>query len=117
MLCQDIVSTPRSKPNCDFVEHEGSDNTDVVVDFGQPFLEVGKRGLVAQRGVFAHVVVVVGIAHGLVQEVLLVVDVQDPRDVELVVISAMRAFDVGILLTVALVVLNELAAEASDQLA
>ena len=66
---------------------------------------------------FPDVVVVVGIAQGLVQQVLLTVDVHGSGDVELVVIGAMRAFDMGILLTVPLVVLDQLAAEASDQLA
>ncbi len=32
VLCQDIVSTPRTYLNGDFVEHNGDDRTDVVIN-------------------------------------------------------------------------------------
>ena len=43
-------------------------------------------------------------------------DVRDSGNVELFVIGAVRAFDVGILLTVALVILDDTAAQAAEQL-
>jgi hypothetical protein len=42
-------------------------------------------------------------------------NVRDSGDIELIIIGAVRAFDMGILLAVTLVVLNQSAAKALDQ--
>jgi len=47
---------------------------------------------------------------------LLSADVGDSGDVELIVIGAVGAFDVGILLTVAFVILDDTATQAAEQL-
>jgi hypothetical protein len=79
-------------------------------------LEVGEGRFVVQGGMLSDVVVVVDIAHGLVEEVLLVVDVCNPRDVELIVVRAVGAFDMGILFTVPFVILDQSAAKAANEL-
>src|SRR3990172_3053496 len=64
-----------------------------------------------------EVVVVVDIAQGFVQELVSAGDGHDSREVELLVIGAMGAFQMGVLLRMPLMVLNELAPEVGDELA
>jgi len=47
---------------------------------------------------------------------LFAADVRGLGDVELIIVGAVRAFDMGILLAVALVVLNDSATQAAEQL-
>ena len=57
-------------------------------------------------------VVVVQVVGGFVKQVGWAVDSQGAGDVELIVVSAVGAFDMGMFFGMALVVLDELAAEA-----
>ena len=79
-------------------------------------LEALVGGLVARRGVLADVIVVVDIAGGLIQELLFAGDGEGVGDVELLVVGAVGTLQVGIFLGMALVVRNELATKAGDQL-
>jgi hypothetical protein len=67
--------------------------------------------------VLSEVVVVVDVASGLAQEILLGMEEQSSEFVELIIVGAMRSFQVGVFLGMALVVLDEPAAKAREQLA
>ena len=64
-----------------------------------------------------HVVVVIQVAQGLVDQLVLAGDMQDPRDIKFLVVGAVGALQVGVLLGVPLVVLDEATVEAGDELA
>jgi len=59
-----------------------------------------------------NVVVVVDVAQGLIQQVLLAANGEGSGDVELLIIGAVGAFDMGVFLEMALVVLDQATAEA-----
>ena len=63
----------------------------------------------------SKVVVVVHVAGGLVEEILLGMDEQSSEFVEFIVVGAVGAFQVGVFLGMALAVLDEAAAKAGEQ--
>ena len=62
----------------------------------------------------SEVVVVVDVARGFVEEILLGMKEQGSEFVELVIVGAVGSFQVGVLLRMAFAVLNEAAAEARE---
>jgi hypothetical protein len=78
-------------------------------------LKVLVWGLIAQSRVLSQVIVVVHIASGLVEEILLASDSENSRDIKLLVISPVRSLQMGILFTMAFVVLDEFTAKAGNE--
>src|SRR3989304_8198381 len=98
------------------VQEDGDGEANVVVQIGELFLQALVGGAVPQGRVLPDVVVVVEVAHSLIEELLLAGEGEGTGEIELLVVGAVGAFQVGVLLGVSLVILDQLAAEAGDEL-
>ena len=64
-----------------------------------------------------HVVVIVDIAHSLAKQLSFTSNAEDPWDIEFEVIGKVGAFEMGVFLSVSLMILDEAAAKATNKLA
>ena len=111
-----MVSTPITELDRDIVQDQGWDKTHSSIEMGRQAHEMGKRRAATEAGVLSSGIVVIQIVESFGKEFLPVVDLEDPGDIELVIIGAMGSLQVGVFLGMFEMVLDQLAAKTREQL-